>query len=113
WQPAPIRSWSLVRTVSFGRMGLVAQKSSSSPKKNRRKKTKAKPRRSDLNPRQLSPSRQRLCRHHDSPNCDYFHSETTSGGRAEGRDRSYDRPVGEDLWRSSRGGRSEHACARG
>ena len=41
-----------------------------------------------LNPRRLSPFRQRLCPHHDWSNCHRFHSETSSGSRAESGDRS-------------------------
>src|SRR6266700_7020858 len=96
WQPAPIRSWSSVRIVSCGRTGPVVLKLFSSQRKNRRKKTKAKPRSPKLKPRRLSPCPQQPCRHHDQPNYPRFYSETIFGGRAKGRDCSCDRPTGED-----------------
>src|SRR4029077_15370502 len=101
WQPAPTRSWSSVRIVSYGRTGPVVLKLSSSQTIKKRDKQvlrrqQAQPRR---HPRRLSPCPQQPCRNHDQPNCACFHSETTFVGRAEGGDRSFHRPTGEDLRR--------------
>src|SRR6476661_1303548 len=97
WQPAPIRSWSSVRIVSCGRTGPVVLKLSSSQRKTRRKKTKAKPRSPKLSLHLLSPCPQRPCRRHDRPNCARSRFDTTFVGRAEGGDCSLHRPTGEGL----------------
>src|SRR4029077_17735818 len=82
WQPAPIRSWSSVRTVSCGRTGPVVLKLSSN--QTIRKSDKQVPTSQTAPPRhpprRLNPCPQQPCRHHDRPNCPCFRSETTFVG---------------------------------